>query len=70
MRRRQSPESWDLRVQNRRLNQFRRKCNEVRPHESTEQRLPVSVHQPSDRPYRDALKPAAYAAERRVFRVF
>ena len=65
-----SPPSWDLRVQNRKMNAFRREYNEVRPHESLDQRLPVAVHQPGNRAYRDEVKPAEYDAELRVFKVY
>ena len=62
--------SGDLRVQNRRMNAFRVEYNEVRPHESLDMRLPASVHELSDRAYRDEVKAAEYDSELQVFKVY
>lgn len=45
------PPAANLRAQQGRFNRFRREYNELRPHESIEDRTPSALHRPSPRPY-------------------
>ncbi|WP_198664982.1 DDE-type integrase/transposase/recombinase [Lewinella sp. IMCC34191] len=63
------PPSYDLRWQQRRLNNFVRTYNEVRPHESLEMQKPAHVHEPSPRRWTGKVEDYDYPAHFKVRRL-
>lgn len=64
-----SPPSYDLRTQNRQMNSFRVEYNEVRPHESLNDKTPWSAHYLSDRSYEEKVRPPEYDSDLQVKKV-
>lgn len=63
------PPGANLNAQQRRLEDFRRRYNEERPHEGIDGALPEERYEPSPRPYPDRLRRPEYPAHMEVRRV-
>ena len=63
------PPAYNLRSQNRRMNQFVEEYNYERPHENLDMKTPGKVHQLSNREWSDKIKPAEYDTELMVKKV-
>ncbi len=64
-----SPPASSRRAQQERFDQFRRVCNEERPHEALGQEPPALYYQPSDRSYPGRLRKVEYPADWHVRQV-
>lgn len=63
--------AWpDLRVQNRKHNEFVYEYNHIRPHEALDMLTPAEVHCRSNRIYPECIQEAEYGSEMEVFKVY
>lgn len=63
------PSAFDLKAQQRRLNQFINEYNNVRPHEALDMETPASVHTFSTRPFPEKIKPFEYNPQYKIMKV-
>ena len=63
------PSAYDLKAQQRRLNQFVKEYNHVRPHEALDMRTPASVHEFSTRPFPEKIPHFDYDPKMKVLKV-
>jgi hypothetical protein len=63
------PSAYDLRAQQRRLNQFVKEYNHVRPHEALGMETPASAHSFSARPFPEKITNFDYDSEMKVLMV-
>ncbi len=63
------PAAYDLRAQQRRLNQFVKEYNHVRPHEALDMETPASVHDFTARPFPEKIANFDYEPEMKVYKV-
>lgn len=63
------PSAYDLKAQQRRLNQFVKEYNHVRPHEALDMRTPASVHEFSTRPFPEKIPHFDYDSKMKVLKV-
>jgi len=63
------PSAHDLKAQQRRLNQFMKEYNHVRPHEALDMKTPAAVHNFSTRPFPERIASFDYNASFRVLKV-
>ena len=63
------PSAYDLKAQQRRLNQFVKEYNNVRPHEALDMETPASVHNFSTRPFPEKIPNFDYDSDKRVLKV-
>lgn len=63
------PSAFDLKAQQRRLNQFVKEYNNIRPHEALEMKTPASVHNFSTRPFPERIPNFDYDSSMKVLKV-
>jgi transposase InsO family protein len=63
------PSAYDLKAQQRRLNQFVKEYNHIRPHEALNLETPASVHEFSTRPFPEKLANFDYESDMKVLKV-
>ena len=63
------PSSHDLKAQQRRLNQFVKEYNNIRPHEALDMETPSSVHNFSTRPFPEKIQSFDYESDMKVLKV-
>ena len=63
------PAAYDLKAQQRRLNQFMREYNHIRPHESLDMKTPAVVHDFSTRPFPERIPSFDYNPNLKVVKV-
>jgi transposase InsO family protein len=63
------PSAQDLKAQQRRLNQFVKEYNHVRPHEALDMETPASVHQFSTRPFPERIREYQYSPNFKIMKV-
>jgi transposase InsO family protein len=63
------PSAQDLRAQQRRLNQFVKEYNNVRPHEALDMETPASVHKFSTRPFPEKIREFEYDSKFKIMKV-
>jgi transposase InsO family protein len=63
------PSAHDLKAQQRRLNQFVKEYNHVRPHEALDMETPASIHQFSTRPFPEKIKSFDYNPHYKIMKV-
>lgn len=63
------PSSFNLRIQNRRMNSFVKEYNDERPHESLEMKMPSEVHTHSKREWKEKVIPPEYDTDMIIKRV-
>ena len=63
------PSAYNLKAQQRRLNQFVKEYNHVRPHEALGMKTPSDVHDFSNRPYPEKITTFDYDSECKVLKV-
>ena len=63
------PSSHDLKAQQRRLNQFVKEYNNIRPHEALDMETPSSVHNFSTRPFPERIQSFDYDSDMKVLKV-
>jgi transposase InsO family protein len=63
------PSAQDLRAQQRRLNQFVKEYNNVRPHEALDMKTPASVHKFSTRPFPEKIREFEYDSKFKIMKV-
>ena len=64
------PPAIDLRVQSRRLGEFRRHFNEHRPHEGLDMKTPDAVYESSPRAYEEKVRSYDYPSEMMIRKVY
>jgi transposase InsO family protein len=63
------PSAYDLKAQQRRLNQFVKEYNHIRPHEALNLETPASVHEFSTRPFPEKIANFDYESDMKVLKV-
>jgi hypothetical protein len=63
------PSAFDLKAQQRRLNQFVKEYNHVRPHEALDMKTPASVHDFSATPFLERIPTFDYNSKQKVLKV-
>lgn len=63
------PSAYDLKAQQRRLNQFVKEYNHIRPHEALNMKTPASVHKFSTRPFPEKIPDFHYDAQMKILKV-
>lgn len=63
------PSAYDLKAQQRRLNQFVREYNHERPHEALAMKTPASIHKYSSRPFPEKIPSYDYDSAMKVLKV-
>ena len=63
------PSAFNLKAQQRRLNQFVKEYNNIRPHEALDMKTPASVHNFSTRPFPERIPNFDYESEMKVLKV-
>ena len=63
------PAAFNLKAQQRRLNQFVKEYNHVRPHEALDMETPAYVHNFSSRPFPEKIQNYEYDAEMKIVKV-
>ena len=63
------PSAFNLKAQQRRLNQFVKEYNNIRPHEALDMKTPASVHNFSTRPFPERISNFDYESEMKVLKV-
>jgi transposase InsO family protein len=63
------PSAYDLKAQQRRLNQFVREYNHIRPHEALDMKTPADIHDFSTRPFLERIPDFDYDTDHKVLKV-
>ena len=64
-----NPAAYDLKAQQRRLNQFVKEYNHIRPHEALGFEAPASIHNFSTRPFPEKILVFDYNSDMKVLKV-